>query len=150
MIIHRIFPAFVFLACVMIISTVATVVWALFIDQPYLSYKNLPFPTTIQKVRAGEVIPLRVYRCNDTDTVQVYTVAHLIVSLDKELPSFVLPPNELVPIEAGCTEAVSMINRIPQEAPPGTYSVVGVARIPMLLGRKALVPWHSQPFEVMP
>ncbi len=116
----------------------------LYFEPPYLRYEDLPWPVTLAKVRPGQVIPVRVRRCNDSKQVRAYTVTHQLVSVDSER-RYVMEPR-LTTIEPGCETTTSEINVIPAGTPPGMYRVVGAGIGDTL--RSWAVPWHSQPFEV--
>jgi hypothetical protein len=121
----------------------------LWLEPPFLSYKNLPFPTKQYQVKAGQVIPLHVRRCSSAASVQAYAVTHELRSETRpEAPPYIMPA-EFVTIVPGCEEGVSLINRVPDATPPDRYRVHGLAIINGPF-RPRTVPWHSQPFEVVP
>ena len=47
-----------------VFAVFAASMYLLFFERPWLSYKNVPFPPTVQSVRAGETIPMLVIRCS--------------------------------------------------------------------------------------
>lgn len=128
---------------------VVLMLYGLFLERPFLTYENLPFPPQYKQVRPGEVIPLMVRRCSSSRQTQVYSVTHSLESADTNTLSVILPPNEHVSIPPGCTTSLSLINRIPKEVPPGHYRIAGRARVDSLFGER-WIPWFSEVFEVTP
>lgn len=116
-------------------------------DRPYLSYRNLPFPTQIQRVKAGQVIPIRVIRCNRDSVAHNYTTTHSAWSIDQQRPYILTEAR--IPIEPGCADSISLVNHLPADLPPGKYYVFGSAEVQGVL-RTHHVEWRSQPFEVTP
>jgi hypothetical protein len=131
----------------LVVGQAAFIAYAAF-ERPFLTYENLPFPTQTTMVKAGEVVPLMVRRCNNTSTTRVYLVTHELERLDALQPNVILLA-EPVPIQPGCTTGASRVNRIPAGTPPGKYRLVGAGIIEGSL-RMLTVPWQSQPFEVVP
>lgn len=117
----------------------------LFFDTPYLTYKNLPFPTLMKSVSPGGVIPVSVHRCNSEDTTKVYTTTHTLQNT-RTMVSWILP-DARVAIDPGCIVSVSMVNAIPREVPPGTYRLFGTAMVEGAF-RTHHVDWYTEPFIV--
>lgn len=128
------------------IATTATLVYLLFLEEPFLSYRNLPFPALEPDVQQGRPIPLRVVRCNSTDRQQTYTITRSLQSLDTA--EYVVLPESVVQLAPGCTESISLANRVPLEVKPGSYRVIGVADVRGTL-RTHRVEWYSLPFRVI-
>lgn len=129
-----------------LISMMLWVGWLLFLEPPWLSYRNLPFEVQAPTARPGELVPLHVVRCNATDAVQTYAIARSLENLDTG-QYFVLPES-LVQIRPGCHDETSLANRVPANGvPPGRYRIIGMAEIQGTL-RTMHVPWWSRPFEV--
>jgi len=130
------------------ISTVAVVTagYSIAVDKPYLQYKNLPFPTKQLAVKAGQVMPLQVERCNTDSVPHNYSTSHAMQNLVTR-ESYILP-EAIVNIMPGCTSSESRVNRLPDNVTPGKYRLFGIAEIQ---GRFTthFVEWHSQPFEVV-
>lgn len=145
--IHRAFLAALLLFLAFGVACGALVVWGFYFEKPYLEYRNLPFPPTLQRVRPGQIIPLTVVRCSSADDVRSYTVTH---ELRNEVPGkpTVIMPAELVAITPGCHRSTSLINLVPLGTPGGAYRVHGIAIVSGAL-RSISVPWTSQPFEVI-
>jgi hypothetical protein len=145
----RLFLFLCALASLMAVLTAGVVAWALFVEQPWLSYENLPFPPVAAKVHAGDVIPLMVKRCSSAEQTRSYAITHSVQTLSGSGKPVVMPSG-FVTIEPGCEPpTVSEFNRIPMSVTPGMYRIHGVAVVDGTL-RTFAVPWSSQPFEVIP
>lgn len=123
----------------------ALYMYATRIEQPYLYYQNLPFPTET-KVIAGDAVLLAVERCSRADEVRSYGTTHTLTDVDSR--QSVLMPNVQVSIEPGCHRSISKINVIPSDTKSGRYVVSGVAAVDgvFVIHR---VPWYSEPFDVI-
>jgi uncharacterized lipoprotein YbaY len=125
----------------------AFLVWALFVEESFLYYENLPFPAKLKQVHAGEAIPLVVRRCNKASTVRFYDVTHELHSAsDRNSKPYVLH-SERVTLPPGCHETVSLVNVIPPNTPAGIYIASGLGITEGSI-RTFSIPWRSQPFEV--
>lgn len=113
--------------------------------EPWLVYRNLPFPPTVQQVAPGEIVPLRVVRCNNSDTSQTYSIARTLEGAQGI--SYVLD-DTIVQIEKGCTDQISLANRIPKDVAPGRYRIIGLTAIQGTI-RTIYVPWTSLQFDVV-
>lgn len=131
----------------MIFLTVGIIFKYLFFEPPYLTYTNLPFPTLVREIRAGEVMPLQVIRCNNDDQTHNYVIAHSLENLDTH--AYTLLPMVQLNISPGCHPGTSTINRVPPDTPTGRYRVFGTAEIRGLL-KTHIVEWYSQEFAVLP
>lgn len=120
--------------------------YALFFEEPYLSYENLPFPPLTPIVIAGDVVPLQVQRCNRSDNPKTYEIEHSLKDVERN--TTIVLPSLVVQIEPGCHKSVSLINLVPAETPSGRYRVVGLAKIQGFL-RPHLVEWYSGEFVVV-
>lgn len=121
---------------------------ALWFQPPYLTYENLPFPPHLKAVRAGEVMPLTVRRCNSSGTLQAYLVTHELDSLSNPAMAAIVMPALPTAIKPGCETVTSLINLVPAATPPGRYRIVGTGITQGAL-RSHVVPWHSEPFDVV-
>ena len=121
--------------------------YSLFLEQPYLAYRNVPFPAVAQKVRAGEVVPLRVSLCNNAPEPHQYAISRSLHEVNTK--ALIYMANILVPGVPGCHEGISLAHTVPKETPPGTYQLIGQTLIEGTL-RTFRVDWLSQPFEVVP
>lgn len=117
-----------------------------FVEKPYLTYKNLPFPVLQKQVFAGEIIPILVIRCNDTEEMQNYNTTRALENVvTKE--NFLLEEQRLL-IKPGCTQSESRVNKIPPTVPPGKYYIYGTAEV---RGHShfLILDWRTQEFEVI-
>lgn len=145
---QKLFHAMVVLTTAMVIACAALLGWALFLEKPFLTYENLPFPPQIQKVRPGEVMPLVVRRCNSASSVRFYDVTHELRRVDRPEPPRIMK-GERVKIDPGCRQGLSTVNEVPLDTPPGVYIAAGLGIVEGTV-RTFAVPWYSQPFEVTP
>ena len=115
-----------------------------FLEPPFLTYGNLPFPVLTPQVRDGNTVILDVQRCNADSKTRVYAIAHTLVG---ETMTILLPtvPTSIRP---GCSQSFSAINVIPPNTPPGTYHIEGYAELQGTL-RAFSIAWRSASFEVV-
>lgn len=129
------------------------IAWYGFLEPPFLSYRNVPFETTVESVRAGETIPLKVTRCSSSDVEEDYLIARRLIRLDQPpadpTPAAILPGGGLVPISPGCVDEISKANQIPPDTKPGTYFIDGHAKVDGKW-RSSKIGWSSRPFVVLP
>jgi len=121
---------------------------ALWFQPPHLTYENLPFPPHLKAIKAGEVMPLTVRRCNNSDSLQAYLVTHKLESLSNPEMVAIVMPAMPTGIKPGCETVTSLINLVPAATPPGRYRIIGAGIIQGAL-RSYVVPWHSEPFDVV-
>jgi hypothetical protein len=121
-------------------------VYLLFFEEPYLTYTNLPFDVLEPEVAQGGLITLKVARCNSTSQTQTYTLARSLQNLDAG--DYVVLQDSLVQVQPGCTEAVSLANKVPAEVTPGLYRIIGLAMVDGTI-RSHKVFWYSKPFRVV-
>jgi hypothetical protein len=136
--------------CALLAAIVGTLFYFLLFERPYLSYTNLPFPagttSAALKVKQGDIAPLKVMRCSTSDRMEIYSTTHALRGLDDG--RFYMLPDVQVMIMPGCTTGISYVNRLPAILPPGKYELFGTAEVHGTL-KTFLVPWHSQPFNVV-
>lgn len=115
-----------------------------FLEPPFLTYGNVPFPVLTPRVKDGGTVLLDVRRCNSDTKTRIYGIAHSLVG---ETMTILLPalPTSIRP---GCSESFSAINVIPVDTPPGTYHIEGYAEVQGTL-RTSVIPWRSEPFQVI-
>lgn len=141
-------------ACGVVASMVVVVaifMYMLFFQTPYLTYENLPFPTVIEQVAPGEVMPIQIARCNSDHVLHNYTTTRAIERVDPDKhgdPDYIMLPPSHVNIVPGCTTSISLLNRMPEHVPPGKYRLLGVAEVETPF-RTHLVKWYSQTFQVV-
>lgn len=119
-------------------------IYFIFFEQPFLSYRNLPFPVITKAVKPGEAVQMVVSRCNSESITRISRVASVLVGPDAEV---ILPVTD-APILPGCSSSVSAVNVIPPGTPPGRYMLRGYGEV---IGtfRTHMVEWESQFFDVI-
>lgn len=130
---------------------VAIFMYMLFLQAPYLTYENLPFPTTLEQVASGDVMPVYIVRCNSDPIPHNYNTTRSIERLDDRKagdPKYVMLTPAEVNIPPGCSTSVSLLNRLPEHVPPGRYRLIGAAEVQTPF-RTHFVQWYSQAFQVV-
>lgn len=131
----------------MMASVLAAVFYFLFLEPPYLVYRNIPFTPMVKTVHAGEVIPLQVSFCNNARKPTTYTLARSLQDVDTL--ALISMSDVLIRSVPGCRESVSLAHVVPYGVPPGNYRLIGQTEIEGTL-RSHKIGWDSMPFEVMP
>ena len=127
------------------VSAAFLFVFYVFLEPPFLSYGNLPFPVLTPFVNAGQAVHIVVERCSTDTKTRVYGVSHRLVGATT---TTILPATQ-ASVEPGCNKATSAINVVPVDTPAGRYIVDGTAEVQGTI-RAVTVQWQSQPFEVVP
>jgi hypothetical protein len=135
-------------AALAVLSLAMMVAWFGFLEPPFLSYRNLPFPVQDPRVRAGTPVLLQVIRCNGDTKTRTYLISHRLIRVDVMEPPTILPAGP-VSLEPGCTREVSAANTIPTGTAPGLYVVEGFAEVSGTW-RTHSIRWYSEPFQVIP
>lgn len=136
---------FILFAVFGIISLVI-VIYAMYFEDPFVRYQNLPFPVQSGKVEQGKAVPIQIERCNDSGTQRVYVSSRTLKNADTG-KEYVLPEST-VSIKSGCTRILSRSVVIPVDTPPGLYTIEGEAITEGLLKRHH-VEWYTEKFEVV-
>jgi hypothetical protein len=142
--------SFKFSVVALVLIIIATfniaVIYNMFYQKPWLTYENLPFPPMSIAGEPGQILPLLVKRCNNDSVPHVYEVTHSLESVGDN-PRYYLLESQVLRIAPGCSEAVSLANRLPKQIPPGEYRLFGAAEIHSGF-RSFQVEWHSAQFIV--
>ena len=138
---------FWFLFWVFILSLIATGVYLLYFEPPFLSYRSLPFKIE-GPVKPGKPIKMTVTRCNSSDRPQGYEVSRWFKCAGDDKPPVVLLGVKVPPIPPGCAVAISEVNITPEGTKPGWCRVGGFGVVSGTL-RTIEVPWVSEWFEVI-
>lgn len=120
--------------------------YSVFLEEPYLSYGNMPFPVE-GKIIAGQPVVYPVIRCNSRPTAQTYQTTRNLERMGMGQVSAPLPSIE-VSIEPGCNPAIVRMNIVPESTPAGFYMVHGKV-IAKGLFFEHIVIWNSGIFEVI-
>ncbi len=116
-----------------------------YLEPPYLSYGNVPFPVLTPVVKAGETVVLDILRCNRDTRPHTYVTARQLVRTDGTITAL---PAATVWLQPGCETGRSAINVIPKETPPGKYRVFGWTEITDRIFPTTM-EWSSDVFEVV-
>jgi hypothetical protein len=130
-------------------------VYDAFIKKPPLTYEGLAFDTVGKTFKPGDVVPVRVKRCNNTDAPLTYLIAHNLYSVRKK-QSFIFAgaaatPTFLLP---GCETITSPINRLPFDTleiplPDDEYQIFGSGYgTDPATGKVFSSTWYTKPFTV--
>lgn len=136
---------FLFLFCLSV--GVGTLFYIVVLEGPYLSYRNVPFPTSVTSIHAGESIPMTVSRCNSDKEAHSYSLSHTLYDVDTHV--YTLMPSAFVLAPPGCSSALSYLHKVPKEAVPGRKKIIGGAEIHGTV-RTFNIEWESQIFQVLP
>lgn len=144
----RIFRWLTVAAVAMVNIIFALLAYEFFWADPPMTYNNLPFPVQVGVVRPGEIVPLTVSRCNNTEEPLVYSMSHSLVNLETR-ERFILSglSAQDIFLTPGCRVATSFAHRTPPDLTDGMYEIYGTARITGRT-RDHLLIWHSVPFKV--
>ena len=142
----RIFNGLAAIFALLVATLAGSYSYSAYIESPYLSYENLPFPVT-GKVTVGQPVVYPVLRCNSRATNQEYRTTRTLQRMGSGQAPVVLPGFD-VTVEPGCRPAVVRMNIIPDGTPPGFYRVYGVATVRGLFVDHQ-VGWNSDFFEVI-
>lgn len=128
------------------IVCVGILIYAMFIEEPFIRYQNLPFPVETP-VEQGRTVPIVIERCNDSATEQAYMSTRKLRNVDSDKE--ILLPNNSVSISPGCSRSTSRSVVIPQETRPGRYVIEGEVTFHGII-RRYSIPWYTETFEVIP
>lgn len=133
-----------FVVCVLAILFMSLVTYLVFLEPPWLSYTNLPFPVLNGPVKAGTTVSLHLARCSTSPVTRVYSVSRVLKC--GGVP--ILLPATVSTIEPGCNKAISNLSIVPESMLPGTCHLEGYAEIQGMV-RSDSIKWESQEFEVI-
>lgn len=120
----------------------------MFGEKSYLSYPVKPFPVAPGILRPGDIIPMKITRCNADNTAHSYQVARGMQEVTT---------GRLIPMESiysllltGCKTAdPTLAHRIPLGTAPSRYRFYGGSVTHGIL-RTYEVTFESEPFDVYP
>jgi hypothetical protein len=118
------------------------------VEQPWLSYTQLPFRVISRQVKTGEAVMMSVLRCNSDTKTRVYMVSHILMPEDRAHLHPIMLPATATSIAPGCSEILSTVNVVPPGAAPGRYHVEGFAEINGTI-KTFSIGWSSETFNVV-
>jgi hypothetical protein len=127
------------------------VAWYGFLEPSWLSYpEGSMFEPVRDTFRPGDVVALKVSRCNSSEEPQLYLIGSRLIRLDQPAddpdPPAVLAGAPVL-IQPGCLDEVSKANVLPPDTKDGVYFIQGLSKTD---GRwkSANLPWSSARFKV--
>jgi hypothetical protein len=113
---------------------------------PALAYNDLPWRVDGPKTfYAGQVVPIKVDRCNGLSRQMIYTVTRTLKNIETG-ETYVFPSTK-VAIEPGCHQSVSRLHLLPEDLAPGTYQAAGVGTVQGAFN-DIDIPFYTEPFNV--
>lgn len=136
-----------------VVGFAVMVAWYVFLEPSWLSYPaGSVFDPVRETFKPGDVVPLKVTRCNSSDEPEIYLIGARLIRLDQPAndpsPPVVLPgaPVLIVP---GCLDEISKATTLPADTKPGVYFIQGLARTEGHV-RSTSQAWSSRKFTVEP
>ena len=123
------------------------IIYLMVFERAYLSYPDLPIQVLKKNVYPGEILPLKITRCNASSKQKLFMTSRFISNVGSDQEVLVLEPLGIV-VQPGCVTKIAMFTRIPESTRPGRYQIAGTASIPGII-RDFSVDWYTQPFDVM-
>lgn len=93
------------------------------LDVPLISYPVQPFPVE-SPVKAGDLAPMRVHRCNASGEPIQVPFSRVLYALDSGVAYTLSSGDTLIP--PGCEDVVSGVMQVPADAIPGRYPVQAI------------------------
>lgn len=121
-------------------------VYSAFFEEPYLSYKGMPFHVTGPVYAGGPALGV-IQRCSSASTTQAYSTSRGFQKMGANQPPTILPSTDIT-VEPGCEGSNSRINIVPEGTQPGWYRFFGVANVRGLFVTHE-VRWDTDLFEVI-
>ena len=128
------------------VAIYAVNMYSSYVEKPWLSYRNLPFPMTEQAYPGGK-IEFVVVRCNSSNEVKQIVSTRALVPEDTTMMSIVFD-FVFVNVAPGCSPAVTLSTNVPESTPPGFYRYVGKSKIKGLISEHE-VDWNTTLLEVV-
>lgn len=134
-------------ALIVMFLTALVLLYLTVIEKPDLSYPTLPIPVLKKYVYPGDILDIKVTRCNSSKSRKTYTSTRFLDNTgdDQEVLVFELVGVVTAP---GCNTSISRAHRIPESTSAGEYQLTGVATVPGLI-RNFYVDWYTEPFTVL-
>lgn len=132
---------------VFILFVVCVYVYSRYLEEPYLSYKPLPFPIVSSPIYPGSVAAAIASRCNSQNRVMSYHSSRQFKRENSTQPAVILESIE-ISAEPGCATVSTRANVVPEDTQPGFYRFSGIAIIKGLMVDHE-VGWNTDVFEVV-
>ena len=142
---EKLFSGMLYTAVAMAVTVAGGYVYSHFFEEPYLTYKNVPFVVDGITVPGGPASS-SVIRCSTSDKTEAYKTTRNFQKMGANQPAIILPSID-VTVEPGCEPGISRINVVPDNTLPGYYRFYGVASVEGLFTTHK-VAWGTSFFEV--
>ena len=142
----RLLNALVGIFLILGVTIYAVNMYSSYVEKPFLSYKNLPFPITEQAYPGGK-IEFVVVRCNSSSEVKQLVSTRALVPEDITMMTIVFD-FVFVNVAPGCSPAVTLSTNVPESTPPGFYRYVGKSKIKGLISEHE-VDWNTTLLQVV-
>ena len=142
----KIFGGLVYTTAAVVVALAGGFIYSIFFEEPFLSYKNVPFIVHGQTIPGGPAAS-PVIRCSSSNKTEAYRTTRNFQKMGANQSAMVLPSVD-VTVEPGCEPAISRVNIVPDGTLPGYYRFTGVASVEgMFITHK--VSWGTAFFEVV-
>lgn len=121
-------------------------IWVLYIEPPFISYHNLPFPHSGTITYApGDTAHTLVVKCNSSPNHIFYSTANAMIN--EETQKVVAFPEIPLVATPGCQTESTADMVVPLDTPEGIYHFYGVTTVS---GGYSMhnIPWETQSFMV--
>ena len=129
------------------VAIYAVNIYSSYLERPFLSYKNLPFPVTPEAVVPGQQISFVVVRCNSSHEIQQLVSTRALVPEDSIMKAIIFD-YIFVNVEPGCTPPTSLTATIPLGTAPGFYRIAGKSKVKGLAADHE-VSWNTERIKVV-
>ena len=136
----KILNALVGVALVLGVSIYAVNMYSTYVEKPFLSYENLPFPIT-KTAFPGEQVEFVVVRCNSSKELKRLVSTRALVPEDITMQTITFD-FVFVNVSPGCSAPIKLPLTIPHGTDPGFYRYVGKSAIKGLVSEHE-VSWNT-------
>ena len=137
----KILNGLVGVALVLGVSIYAVNMYSTYVEKPFLSYQNLPFPVTPVDAFPGEKIEFTVVRCNSSNELKRLVSTRALVPEDITMQTITFD-FVFVNVAPGCSPPIKLPLTIPHGTEPGFYRYVGKSAIKGLVSEHE-VSWNT-------
>ena len=128
------------------VTIYAVNMYSSYVEKPWLSYKNLPFPIT-ETAYPGGKIEFMVVRCSSSSEVKQLVSTRTLVPEDITMRTIVFD-FVFVNVAPGCSAPLKLSTNVPESTPPGFYRYVGKSKIKGLISEHE-VDWNTTLLQVV-